>query len=756
MDDGAQPRTSQQALSDPGIETFIPLRFVTLQSCSTCGHAGAYDHVLASVDAANEVFKAAGIQFWMRSYERIWLPQFANITKQACGGVDEKAWSLVRSDIQTLFPSTPSNYWTDTTKLSPHFWLKAANTGFSKADELLVYVKDIVDDPGDPANCSGRSYANGPDQGRMIIMEGDHLGVPYMFAHELGHYFGLEHSWQWSGTTTNPETNVPFSKADNWDLVYKPGSSSSNPHLFFSSRAEAAAYPDSALFMIQDPNLCTITSNGVSEDMTCAVGTLTYYEVYGTGSPQLKGLSIPAATRNGINIMSYWADRTSTGGGALSDSQVERIRKYLRWDVPLTSTFQAEVKAGAQHSGRRQLLGSWNTRDSTRMLDFDGDGKHDVGWWIPPRLDQGGAQGTVKVLLSSQGFSSAAGQHINTTFGNLGDSPVPQRMNYGDSRTDIVFYQPGGGINRNAPDEVVGWWRQCLTANPPASTNCSSPPSPAQWGDRGDVPLSNVDFDGSGATPELAVYRQSTATFHWNYVGGGWSNSRTLGTSGDVPMAALVDSDSQTDLVTYSPGTATFHMRMSGSSWNTVVDRFTHSKFIPQYSATSGSARSGAVVLDGIDRPSGFGSDRRRTLSLWYPYDGTWNTLWSPLTSSAYSTCQWGIGSKDIPIVGIDRDNDRRSDLVVLRLDGVSSTAKIHFRTWTTSGCGSGAYTVNLPLLGRARLRAFAVADMTGDGRPEILITDPEYGMLFWLKSEQDYATTYFLGSMGDQHAVLF
>lgn len=212
--------------------------------------------------------------------------------------------------------------------------------------------------------------------------------------------------------------------------------------------------------------------------------------------------------------MSYGANWGSNGGGALSDSQIERVRKYIRWDVPLTAQFQGEVKVGAQHAGRRPQLGSWNTRDSTRLLDFDGDGKHDVGWWIRPQ--SAGTPGTVKVLLSTKGFSTASGQHINTGFGWLGDSPVPQRID-GDARTDIVFYQPGGGLNRNDPAHLQGWWRRCITAATPVNTNCSSPPSPVQWGERGDVPLPGLDFDGSVATPEVAVYRPATAQFFWNY-----------------------------------------------------------------------------------------------------------------------------------------------------------------------------------------------------------------------------------------------
>ncbi len=52
-----------EALSDPGQELFVPLRFIQLVPSS--GHADimAYGQVLRAIDAANEVFKAAGLQF---------------------------------------------------------------------------------------------------------------------------------------------------------------------------------------------------------------------------------------------------------------------------------------------------------------------------------------------------------------------------------------------------------------------------------------------------------------------------------------------------------------------------------------------------------------------------------------------------------------------------------------------------------------------------------------------------------------------
>ncbi len=117
-----------------------------------------------------------------------------------------------------------------------------------------------------------------------------------------------------------------------------------------------------------------------------------------------------------------------------------------------------------------------------------------------------------------------------------------------------------------------------------------------------------------------------------------------------------------------------------------------------------------------------------------------------------------GWGSRDIPIAGIDRDGDGMSDMVVLRLPGTGSgeNAQLHIRgTATGSGCGITT-SVTLPISGTARLGGFAVGDMTGDGKAEILITEPHYGWIFWLKSEENYSTLHYLGITGSERAVLF
>ena len=57
----------EEPLSGQGMEALIPLRLVNVLPCApgpSCPDNADYHSVLRSVDAANEVFKAVGVQFW--------------------------------------------------------------------------------------------------------------------------------------------------------------------------------------------------------------------------------------------------------------------------------------------------------------------------------------------------------------------------------------------------------------------------------------------------------------------------------------------------------------------------------------------------------------------------------------------------------------------------------------------------------------------------------------------------------------------
>jgi hypothetical protein len=51
--------------------------------------------------------------------------------------------------------------------------------------------------------------------------------------------------------------------------------------------------------------------------------------------------------------------------------------------------------------------------------------------------------------------------------------------------------------------------------------------------------------------------------------------------------------------------------------------------------------------------------------------------------------------------------------------------------------------------------RVFGVADMTGDGKSEIVFVDPDYGTIYWATSESDYGTSYYR-NIGNERMVFF
>lgn len=250
----------EEPLSGQGMEALIPLRLVNVLPCApgpSCPDNADYHSVLRSVDAANEVFKAVGVQFWAKSVERYHMPSFADLRYQSCGGTGDVRvpWSQVRAQLKQVLPSMSDAAWPEGEMKTPAWWLRAVNTAEAAAsnpEEFVIWILQWV-------NCNGASTAPPPDEGRDVKMSGSGMNSsPYQLAHELGHNFGLYHTWN-VDDRPDPQTLVAGRQYDQWDLVYKPGSLFVPPyeHVFFNSRAEATVYPENELALIDTGSNCS-------------------------------------------------------------------------------------------------------------------------------------------------------------------------------------------------------------------------------------------------------------------------------------------------------------------------------------------------------------------------------------------------------------------------------------------------------------------------------------------------------------------
>lgn len=541
--------------------------------------------LLRALNAANEVFKAGGVQFALRSIERYHMPNFADLRQASpCGGGGEvdRTWANVRAELQAVFPGTPQNAWIDSTPKTNRLWLTSVETLYGKPEEMVVWLSALT-------SCGNGFWSAFPWSGRNLVLNGPAIaGEPYKLAHELGHYFGLVHSFNMD-TARDPETNTPHVMSDRFDLVYKRGTSAQNPHAFYSSK-EAAAANEASLRLIEEYN-CTTPADGGAPScaspcswnggtISCTIGDPAgYTEVHNLGSAALKGLGFTFASGIGFNVMSYAGPFGEGASRAFGHSDVQLVRRFLRWDLQLDQAEADLIKPNTVMSGRRPRLGAWDLRGADAKIDFDADGRRDFGVWTPP-TDMV-SFGSFRVLLSSQAYSVSAGQSISVQFGRLGDVPVVADYN-GDGRTDVGVFQPGGGVNRDNPLDTSGIWRWCTTASTPASTTCGHEgawPGPIAFGLRDAVPQPGLDFDGT-TNGELAYYRPATGEWTWQTIGVG-QQSRQLGTAGSVPLPGLYDGDSKTDIAIYDPYSAEFKLLRSEQSWNTVTTRAFDSKFIP-------------------------------------------------------------------------------------------------------------------------------------------------------------------------------
>ena len=279
------------------------------------------------------------------------------------------------------------------------------------------------------------------------------------------------------------------------------------------------------------------------------------------------------------------------------------MQAQLNQDSQLTFCAASRTEVGNFVSSNGICL---TARTFNGRLDFDGDGKTDIGifrpsvgeWWVN---------------------RSSTNQTIAAQFG-LGTDKVVSGDYTGDGKTDIAFWRPTNG----------SWY--ILRSDD--GSFFSFP-----FGAAGDVPVP-ADFDGDGKT-DAAVFRPLTATWYIQKSSGGTTIGQ-FGAAGDVPVTADYDGDGKSDIAIYRAA--------SGEWW---INRSSNGT---AYAFQFGTASDKPV-------PGDYTGDGKADAAFWRPSNGQWFILRSE-NGSFYSVPFGALG--DVPVPG-DYDGDGRFDTAVFR-----------------------------------------------------------------------------------------
>jgi hypothetical protein len=318
----------------------IPLRLIRYVRCDDCGstcrrtcdEGPTRAELERSVAAANETFEAAGVSFHVRAYDRVEAPSFALWDDD-----DEPLpWSTVGPELARAFPGASSDAFpAGEAKKKKGYWLDLAATAWAQPDEITVHVRSD----------GTRGVTNFPEYGRSLTLAvdafGDRRGMVHLFAHELGHYLGLRHTFEHGGE--DPRTRRRWPLAARWDLVYRPAADGSPP-VFFQSFAEAARYPDSELRLIHerpDTGRDNCGPHDPEGRIKCSLRGLDG-TIHGrrSGDRDLAGMSFTLeGGRFGLNVESYGDMRLPR---RLCRSQIEMVHAYLSFESVIARESRAK------------------------------------------------------------------------------------------------------------------------------------------------------------------------------------------------------------------------------------------------------------------------------------------------------------------------------------------------------------------------------------------------------------------------------
>jgi hypothetical protein len=409
-------------------------------------------------------------------------------------------------------------------------------------------------------------------------------------------------TWVTSTTTPNSAPNAAFANdpaAVNDTALESPSFNVSVPNasLTFQKSFVTESTFDGVVLEIK-------IGNGAWQDILASGGSFVTGGYNATISTQF---SSPIGGRQAWSGSSSAYSLTQATLPASANGQSVQLRWRMASDVSVSSTGfrldDVQVTAGVQ-------CDVCTAPPTHGPLDFDGDGKTDIGITRPNG-------GNLEWWLNKSSNNTV----FATAFGNQTDISVPGDFT-GDGKADVAVFRPASG--------------QWFILRSEDLTFLAFP-----FGANGDIPMP-ADYDGDSKT-DPAVFRPSTGTWFIAQSGGGGTSITNFGTAGDLPVAADYDGDGKADI-------AIFRQNAGNKEW--WIQRSTAGLFATVFGATGDKAVQGDYTGDG-----------KADVAIWRPASGQWFILRSEdLTFLAFP---WGANG-DAPAPG-DYDGDGKYDAAVFR-----------------------------------------------------------------------------------------